>query len=473
MKDFFQKNLFIILLATIATLNGIVWATVFPLFQGNDEHTHYSTIQNHNIPDNLSSEETEVFPFRSTFEDISTQNISPELRSFLEQSSVDTSRFKPENTAGFNDDSPYGKTEDAGIFRALSNYTTYRPLWRQSEQNGLYYVLGSRIEKALSRYEISVRAFFVRMLSVFFGTASVVACYYIFLELGLDKKMAFFISLLISFQPMFTYTTSYITIDSIVYFGFSLFILCLILIYKNGLRLKYLSLLAFSILISILTKKTGQLLIVYLAVFSIFFGMKVFSEKKSWFRKKIWIAFSLLTLPIFVFGVSFWMKYSQKIPSFLGEYFSFYPLLQNSKLYWGLFGNFDAPISRFVIYLIWLILAISCFGIIALVSNKLRNRNHDHQLFFVLFFLLLMAILHLANLYIDWPYYLKSENIAFGSPGRYYLPLVSIKFYLIVIGLLYWLPKKIHQKALIILLAAMIILNHYSLFNIIIPRFYL
>ena len=471
-----SKKIIIILIA-ILTIKGIIWSIAIPLFHGNDEHFHYATIQSYNIPNEYTGNGNAQEKNRTTFEDIDTHNLSPELKNFLFSSSVDETRFYPENTANFDDFSQYGEREHETKNASLKNHVLALPAWK-SNQPQLFYRLGSLIEKKLSAFDVGTRALAIRFLSVSFGVFLSLTAFFIFKEVGLNQKKSLLLSLMVSFQPMLCYITSIINIDSLLYFSFSLFILGSVRFIRNKLNLLTFFIILAGFTISILTKYTGWIIILFISILLFIWIIKYKKIKLVIITPLLIVSSSLIYLiipkiiksKINISGLNI-----EQIKAFLFEHFSIYPLIHNSKLYWGFFGNFDTPIHRFILYFIWFIIGISIIGIIKFLFKLIKNNNNfgEKNIYLVFYFISIVLILHISILLVDLPFFLEKGRIGICAPGRYFLPLIIAKFYLIFFGLSYLIPKKYHTQLLTTLLIMMIVLNNYSLFQILIPRFYL
>ncbi len=476
MQYFLKKNSLLIILILLVAVKGIIWTIAIPLFHGNDEHAHYATVQTHNIPRDFIAEKNEKKP---EFENIETHNISPELKDFLTRSSVDEARFFSENKAEFDDHSEFGLNEKNFLNsqeKRLKNHVTALPAWKV-DQPPLYYKLGSVLEKSFNQQPLKFRALAIRFMSSFFGLLTVILAFFSFRLLGFKKNQSFLFSLLIAFQPMFCYITSIISVDSLLIFDFSLFIFASLLIFKKGFSKKRASLLLLAFLLAIATKTTAWVLVVFF-IFLIILLIKKHRKKKA----LGYVGFSILScailsyyiIPARIKGSLPKLSYLEpdKIHSFLLQHFSFYPLVHNSKLYWGFFGNFDAPIHRYVLYAIWFVLLIAFFGIIKFFISRKDRKQRDLKLM-IIFSAFVIFALHFAILAVDFNFFARIGEVVIGAPGRYFLPVIIAKMFLIAFGIINLFPKKYWNKILVILAFLMILLNHYCLFKIIIPRFYL
>ncbi|OGF49456.1 MAG: hypothetical protein A2231_12245 [Candidatus Firestonebacteria bacterium RIFOXYA2_FULL_40_8] len=114
-----------------------------------------------------------------------------------------------------------------------------------------------------------------------------------------------------------------------------------------------------------------------------------------------------------------------------------------------------------------LILTVTClFFYILDVYNSIVKRKSFLPLKTHLF-LVLPLIIYIAGLgYIDC-------NVKFGLQGRYFFPVISFLYIILISGLLSAVEEKKHLKYLSVSAVAAVLFNIYCLAGIILPRYYL
>lgn len=476
---FFRNHRLLVFLLLLTFLKGAVWATASPLFQAPDEQVHYASVQHFAEPKDFAPRSHD-FPLEKTsLFDIKTQNLSPELRNYLEQTEFEQVRFHPDKKMTFIPDSFWGSGEKNVLENRLSRFIERYPAWF-TNYSPVYYTVCGFLENIFSSRSIIDRVFIERLFSVFLTTLTVLFAYFVFREVHFGRTEAVLAAGIVSFQPMFTFMGTAINVDAPLFFGFTVFFLGAVRILNRKKFILSLLLVLSGTAISILSKAPGYFLVPAV----ILLGMFYVAQRREMFfnlnrRQKIISALSIGLF--FVFGLAiFWqitMKYfsSLKPLSFFYEYiiyqFSFPRLLDKSIFYWADFGWLDAPIDTRYIYIIWALLALSFVGIMKILIK--RRENFTYVLFFALIvagFGLMIHYINLSMLPIDD---IGSTTTSINIQGRYFFPVIIAKMALIIFGLSALFPFISRKRIVFALFAGMAALNLVGLLNYLIPRYYL
>ena len=141
--------------------------------------------------------------------------------------------------------------------------------------------------------------------------------------------------------------------------------------------------------------------------------------------------------------------------------------------YWGNFGMYDSQISQGILKLIWGIEILVILGIILYFFKKEKQEFLPEKRF-VIFLLIFFLAVQLAIRFFDWRWFDVRGWIIIGQKGRYFFPALFSHILLIFIGLGAFLRTK---KQFLLMLKLFLVLSAgfflYSVFNVIIPRYYL
>lgn len=487
MANWFSKNNLLIFLLAITFLKGAVWAAAVPLFQAPDEQYHYATVQWYAIPKG-HFQQPQDFPLKKVRnEDIVTQNLSPELRSFLEKTDFDRIRWKPDNQMSFVPNSSFGNGEKDLQSANLSRFIQRFPPWYVSYGPD-YYKAMAFIENALGDKSIMERVFAIRLFSVFLGTLLVVCAYFVFRNLFLDKTESAILAGIVSFQPAFTFVESSINIDPLLFLSFALFVLGSVRILRNMIDKWSVLFVLGGMVVGIHAKQPGYFMLAALPVLIFFYFW-------LWQRQKIaplWQKSKVLTVVIplaVIFAVVFLALQRifgyigttiRLIPKYILYELQYVPTFERTLSYWGNFGWVDTHLARFFIFAIWLGLILSAAGIVKYFFKYFRRPAEGNekifffQLLYFLFFVVgVGAMIHFVNLQYANPNNVADQSQSIGLQGRYFFPAIIPKMALVAFGLAFLFSKINRRWIFLALLAGMIFLNLWSLFDLVIPRYYL
>jgi hypothetical protein len=492
LKDKTKENLLLVLLLLLTFGKGFFWSHTVPIFQAPDEQAHYATIQHYAEPEDYKPQSYN-FPISKTDHyNYKTQNLSPELKATLKNTDFRKIRYNYRITFPFEENTLENSEEKEIREEELSRFILEYPPWR-TKYSPQYYKIASFLENAFSKLSIFERVYIIRLFSVSIMVLLVFISYLCFKELSLNSRESLLLAGALSFQPMLTFITASINVDSILYLGFFLFILGGLKLIKR-FSLTACLLIAFGGWLGCQAKPTGYFMVLAALFFFLYllavrlnfknFWKKNFSFKKG-FSGKIFLKYTgvIAALSIIVFALlkfyELFKKYFQnwqifeKLPAQIAEQMEYENMLRRSFSYWGNFGWLDTCLKYHYIIGTWILLSIATVSFILYLKSQYQKRkagnleaeNRIHQFVFLLFILVgVYCMIYFVNLF--------HPTVAY--QGRYFLPSVIAKFSLLGFGFAYFFQKIMsREQAFFTLLILMLFLNMISLFSFLIPRYYL
>src|SRR3990167_9610244 len=490
-----KKPLFwLSILLFVFFLKGLILSILFPFFQEPDEQTHYATLQY------LAEPKEKDWPIIKKPKDlidgnnIATYHFSEETTKSAQAAQFDEAKFQNENTQEFYQSS-VGLNENEIIGNTWKRYIDTYPT-NTSATVSVYYLLGTKIEQALSDQSILTRFFSIRLLSVVLGALVVLFAYLTTRKIGLSQWQSLIIASLVAFQPMLSSTAAIVNIDIALILAFSLFIYATVSLLAEKLEWKYLALLIFSIGLGILSKGPG----IVLVVIAIPLLISLAHKRLDISLKKFFLgaALSILTLSVITFvlvpksyfigitNISTASKFDSPLVS-LNKYISKTiggnGLSVTHASYWGNFGWLDTKISPKILDVIRVLETIALIGVVFSLLSGTRfldklgmtgRKDYLPEKKYIIFFIGIILALQLAIRFYDWRVFDATGQILIGTPGRYFLPNIIPHILLIVTGLGFFTRNKKQFSILLkTLLILIILLSLYSMINVIIPRYYL
>ncbi|MDO9231737.1 MAG: glycosyltransferase family 39 protein [bacterium] len=477
--SFIKNPKFILaLILVIFFLKGAFLTTLSPIFTGQDEARHYSSLQYRAEPKDKNWEKIDrpVGSMKSI--NIADYNFSHEMIHAGEAADYNVFRHQMYNTVNFSDG--YN-----GINEAEINHQLWKPYnyFKQPDivsGKNLYYFLATSLEKILSGSDILVRFFSNRILSTVFGTIGIFLAYLIFKNIGIKEKESLILTAITAFQPKYAMYFASINYDVLLIPLFFLFTLGAVFSLRNGFNWKNGSLMLLAIGLGFFTKATALILILP------FFGLVVYFIYSS-YKKKINLKIILLAIIIFVI-IAYFSNYNfisilpfknnvsetfHSFGSYLSESLTLGRFALSSRTYWGSLGWFSNAIDQNFTNFVWTIQTISVVGIIFLLFSK-KKLDFLPEKKYVVFMIGMIFALQLGIRMADWKVFMGAGELELGTPGRYFLPNLVSHIALVFIGLGALLRKENYfRNALLAGLIVMISFSMYLIFNIILPRYYL
>jgi len=485
-RPFYKKPVFILSLIIAAFfLRGVFLAVLFPIFQGPDEQTHYATVQY------FAESKNKNWPIKKTTnnppdgDNIFTYNYSEEIKKTAAATNFDNIKFQKNNTPFFSNN--FDGPEENEIKN--NQWKRYIDVYPPNTSGGSpsYYSLASVIEKIFSGQSVLFRFFSVRIFSVFLGSFVIFLLYLISKKIGFSEKNSLLITSIVAFQPMFSFMSSIVNPDILLFFCFTLFIFGAVSLLKDGITWKNTAILLFSIILGMLTKGPAIVLAVvafFLFAYAIYRRLKISISLFFLY----FLIFSLIAL-ILVFNLAPTQYLSgitrsdspskfSSIAVSLGHYFNktigISPFSRTAGSYWGNFGWLDTKISGQIIDLIFIIEIVAVIGLLFYLFKKRKEADFLPEKKYLFLFIGLIIALQLAIRFYDWRVFDSSAKILIGTPGRYFMPNIAAHFILLAVGFGAILRKKEYfEMFLRLTLILMVVLQFYSIFSLIIPRYYL
>lgn len=475
-----KSPLFLILILAIFS-NILAWQFVVPIWHFPDEQSHFGQVA-------FRAEHGRV----QAYHELSTNHeivISEELLGTKRDSLGNNSfTYHPEFKIDYSEN--YDGPHEAEIeFLNNSSYRKTEVLEESTRYPLLYYYLASKIYNLLSDGDLFTRIYAVRFFSaaIFLGTAAII---FSLSKLIFPKNFLLQISLtsIVSFMPMFVFSSAGVTSDSLFHF---LFLLALYEIIKTTFvkfSIKDALLLSFVIIAGIATKFQFQIiwLVIAFAILTIFWRFQ--------FRKKlIFVGALIILLPTILMAINFLrffvndygtptLKQLMRLPIVpeASEDSALIPVAQLSLTshfyltikrtlsetlpwYFGVYKWLSLTLPPVVYQIINRILILSLIGLFIWIFKLIRQRKLDKQAK-VLTFLAYSAVSYFGALTLfDWLFY-KYHGFYFGIQGRYFFPTIVAHLSLVFVGLLVLSPKSFKKWAAAILVAATVVFNYFSLF---------
>jgi hypothetical protein len=504
--EFCKKPSFILALILIAFfLKGLVFAVIIPMFQsaGGDEYVHYATVQYFAEPKAKTWPIiTEVRPSNNN-KDAALFHYTEEISKYAELTQSREFSGQPHNTPILDEKTAQSVESEMRSGKYLPYFNKY-PITIVINGGGgkLAHQIGSLIERLLSNRSIFERTFAIRILAIFYGLIAVLCAYFIALWSGMKKQHALLLTGIVAFQPELAATTAIISYDPLLIAMFSLFLLAAVSILAHGLNWKNSSALVLFAILALLAKSIGGILL-FLAAGVIIWGLR---EKFPALKKiSLWkslLAALLVFLAVFLLAPKKYTGILTSVPleargktitKSISSYFKAYVFDQSNFnrtniTYWGTFGWMDTTIHNSVDRYIRNVEYLSLAGLLALLIVSLRKwKPSDSRIKtwlladrpflpkgrFLVLFALIFLLLQLAVRFYDWRgLYLQKSGI--GTPGRYFLPTMIAHIILICAGLgMFVRSSRSFEIILKTLFVLMVLLSAYSIFIVIIPRYYL
>jgi 4-amino-4-deoxy-L-arabinose transferase-like glycosyltransferase len=457
-----KRDVFLVLLPSVALVLGVFWAAIIPLWQTPDEPAHFAYIQS-------LSEENALFPDRE---------FSRELTETYELSGLVRVPFDPAARQPFLARSTWGPAER----QIVSLPATLRRESVLGSRNPAvsyppgYYFLASLPYRALASGDILSIMFGLRVFSALLTSFTILFSYLTLRLYFGDRAVARTAAFLIALSPMYIYMGMAVNVEVLVCLLFSVQVFFLTRALKQGLTMRMN--LALSALVGggLWVKQTFLVGIIFYLLLLAFIG----------FRRSITWA-TVLRYALVFFGVILlmdgWLYLSGVIATspglpapalslggFLrhfGEYWSSYRwALQET--FWGSFGWLDTPLSKTLYGAVGFISLAALVGFVAyLLVATLRRQPRVAALFFSLVIVIFGGALSVLN------YNVIQSGAGWFLQGRYLFPIMAPILAILVTGLTWFAPRRLKQTILFGSIGGMILFHTVVLFNYVIPRYYL
>lgn len=467
------------LILVLTAIKGTLWSMAIPLWQGPDEDRHFAAVQ-------FIAEHRRLPGAEEVYHD--DENVA-----VGELAEVSRLWYNPGQRQTFG---PAGAGPNEAAIAALDpslrTSTARNKITLALHLPPLYYVLGALFYLPVRSHDILGRVFAVRQLSVLLGVGSVWCAFLVARQVfPRQRGMWFTVPILVSFQPMFTFVCSVVNTDALMVAVSSALIYVLIRALKSELNWK-LGIATGALLgAGLLTKPFILAMLVPLgAVIAWEF------RRSSGRRGRLALALGALVISLaLVWGG--WVVHSARLgdspfyanpirvgqlqvehPFYdyrLGPYVADYvrSLLGGTwASFWGDFGWIETPLDAPYYLALYAIAALAALGLVVHVVQLYRRRTLGAQAglpgFLVLCTAALIGTLGATNFY-SW----RARGVGGGIQGRYYLGAVIPLAALLALGLLALIPERWRPLGHLVLCWGGILLNLASLFQVVLPRYYL
>jgi hypothetical protein len=476
-------RLTILLLLSVALVNGILWSILIPPFHAPDENYHFEYAQIierfkvlHPDPGMWQLREigvawdlVQIHPVR--FDPFRILDLS-DRRSIAE---LIHSLNDPEIQRGY--------VYDEGIwFAPFRNFTYDHP--------PLYYFLIGAVQSWLEDKSIIVRILFNRWVSVFIGVVAVALSYRAGKEIWQDEGWACFLASLVCFQPMVTFLTSVVGDGAL---GIAMFSACtwlILRVIRKGWTAR--RALAIALLLGLgLLARTSLVILIPILILSFLWESREFLREHKYFIGALAPIVMVLAITLLIAG--WWYKSSgidnsdsrislfisgiiglgtnwRNTPTSFDWFAAFSPVL---GMYWGNFGWLDTPFPQ------GLYQVLAGLSLIALWTTFwwiLRRHFSSGQTTEskrpFMFFLLGIQTIFLILLYSYYDLRFFNMGGTYHPQGRYFLPAIIGQMAWLAVGLISPIPARFRQSGMWIVTMGMIVLNVYALFSVITLRYY-
>lgn len=462
----------LLLLLLVTLLKGWLWSVVVPIWQAYDEDPHFGYAQEVArqrtwpvVPPSLVPEEQVILWYMV---------YPPRLAHWREPLDL----------------SPDARAEIADLKQQLdtpaARTNLVAPTWftRFVDQHPpLYYTLQAFVHELGAGRNILVRVAWMRLLSVAMGAGTVVCAYGAARALWPDRPWwPAAAAALVSFHPLFTFLTSVINNTALEILCFTALVWLAIVIARQGMNWKR-GLMLGGVLAAGLLTKSSFLVTVPLVV--LLWAWDLWRAR----RRCRWGGWALAAgLPVLLAGwwyAGFLASGGAEMadvffspgrpcqPLSLFDYLLRYPWITRYRSFmqhwWGLFGWGDAPYPASLYAALEVFTWLAFLGWLWLALRGFMTR-HVHRDDASALILGVMPTLALIIFYTALGYRTARYGAPFRAQARYFLTPVAAQVMALMSG---WAIVRRGQRWLLIgLCVAMMGLNTYALFGVVVPRYY-
>ncbi len=462
-------------------VKGAILSFLVPAFQNPDEQIHYGTAQF------LAEPTLKTWPIRKlesrrlSSADIATYGFSEEVIRSAQAVQFDEIKSEKQNIQNFSTLNIENEILTNNWQRYIDTYPD-----NASGTKSIYYLFSSWLERLLSDENIFVRIFSMRFLAVLFGIGVTIFAYLTAKKIGLSENASLLLTMVLTFQPMFSITAAQVNIDIALVFAFSLFLFAGVSLLRDGLTWSHALLLISAAILGLFSKGPGIVLVAMLYPLLAWTSYRALNLPLKKFLTllagaSIFLAsttFLIIPKSYFVNITNFTAqsKFSSTIESigkYLDKTLSSGELRDTARSYWGHFGWLDNAIPDWTLSVIILITIVGFIGTVWYLCSQRKFTYLPEKRFLVLFLGMIIA-LQIAIRFYDWRVFDYTGQILIGQPGRYFLPNVIAHLIIITTGIGFLLrQERYFLFALKALTLAMILLQIHAIINVIIPRYYL
>jgi hypothetical protein len=453
-----MKFKLISLLVLVFFLKQVSWLGLIPMFHFPDEEQHFAQTfflaEKGRLPH--GAEDDVSFEIDKASEILGTKRSGSGTNKFT---------YHPEFRI------PYSKTE-IGIFEKeiedLNTKENRKTMVKHeaARYGPVYYFLTSLAYKAFYSYNLFVRLFASRFVSVLLSLLNFLVIFKISKILFKDKLSRIVLTFMVGFQPMFSFVSSGINSDNLFNLLFSLVLFFCLKIFLLK-RQKVISSNIFNVfkvlglvLVLVLGYYTKEQIFISLPI--IVFACLLSLMKRGVKDRLAKFIFLFLGLGLFLFltrGRIAIPEYNPLGVSKLKETFFEYmfwhvkhTIAETIPWYWGVFNWLGVTLPRWVLQLQARLLILSALGFLVYLFKQIKGGKLFSTKNLKLFFLLGSAGIYYFAI-IFWDYFFRqTHGFSFGIQGRYFFPTIVSHMVFMLVGLKTLVPKKFKKLFLKVLL---------------------
>ena len=454
-----RKNVLPALLVAAGVLvilaKQFAWAALVPALQTPDEQAHFAQLQYYAENRTLS---------------LSGQNLSAELAAAEKLLGTYRDRFSNNRFTyhpQFN--IPYTRGSEGKYEKEINSFAkSARTEYVGQEAAAyppLYYVLDLPFYNLVYDHGLIDRIFVSRLLSVLLLIPLTLVAWQTGRVVWGGKIMPFALAAMVAFQPMISFVSAGIHPDNLLNFLYSLGILLLLLILKNGNRIRYLICLSVVVFLGLETKPLMFLFVPLSAA--------VFFWKTKLGRTRILLAAAALSAPVVIFFFQIKMPFVPTVSlnsPLASMTFVDYLRFRLPKMafevwpwYWGVFKWLGVTLPPNVLKIITRLGILGGLGILAKLTLAVKRRDFSFKTEALIFFLLSSIFYFLYLILWDWRL-MQANGFSQGLQGRYFFPNIVGQMALLLAGLTVW--RRFQKPLAVAAVFAMIALNLVALHTV-------
>ena len=482
----FQSSKQYTLFLAVILVTAVLFVFLIPIYQGPDEQIHYGTIQYQAEPKEKTWSLLENQNYSIDGNDIASFHLSEETIQGGKLNQFDEIKWQSENIQNFL---PLHQSLNKENSFEERNYKQYIDIYpsNASGTNSFYYIVTSQIEKATNTFTFFERFYNARLFSALLYLGTVLITYLITKRLFSSSLHQTLFTLLVAFQPMLLATGTIVNIDIALIFSFTLFFLGALGILRDPTAKVFYAILLFSLVLAFYSKGPGIALLPVALLLSAYLF-----QKKYHFSTKTLLQITAGAMLLFVLLLVFVVPHAylasitnagahsafdspyHSLHAYISKTSSLDAMLRTHTSYWGNFGWLDTKMNTSLLHTIALIEVIAWLGIILFFLSQ-KIKSYLPKKLIIILSLGVIFSLQLAIRFYDWRVFDTAGKVVIGTPGRYFLPTIIPHMLILVTGLGFLFTKNKAQFTTLLkaLTLGMILLCLYSIFNVIIPRYYL
>lgn len=456
------RDPFLVLLPVTVFVVGLLWVAVIPLWQTPDEPAHFSYVQS-------LGERTSLFPQRFLSRELVATNELSGMEGVPGDASV-TQPFVPDSDSG------PAESKIASLPRELREKVDPSFGNSAAAYPPGYYLLASLVYRLLSSGDIFSIMFGLRVFSALL-TSITLLFHYLTLRLYFaDRTTARVTAFLIALSPMYVFMGMAVNVEVLLWLLFSIYLYLLARALREGLSAKMNLVLAVVVALGLWVKQTFMVGILFYLLLLGFLRLRRSIEWSQLIRAALMFSgvVALMAGWLYVSGTA---TTSPEVPpgepSLAGFLAHFVRLWRSyrwalQETFWGSFGWLDTPLSQTLYAVLGFVSVSALAGFLwYIVSTKRRKELPDEAVFFSL------VVVLFAGAFVVLNYLVLASGAGWFLQGRYLFPIMAPIMAILVTGLTWKAPERSKTFLLMGMMGAMVFFHTITLFDYVIPRYYL